>query len=74
MANAASPTNADASFSAETSAETYVIQAASLQGISIPNHQMNGVIDIFLQIQAIAQPVLDFRLPESLEPLPRFEP
>lgn len=64
-------TDANASFN---NAKNYVIQAANLQGISIPAHQINGVTDNFLQIQVIAQPVLDFHLPESLEPLPRFEP
>lgn len=71
MTNAANLTDADAS---SNNAKNYVIQTASLQGISIPAHHLNGVIDNFLQIQVIAQPVLDFHLPESLAPLPRFEP
>ena len=60
--------------SASFNAEAYVVQAASLQRISIPTHQLKGVIENFSQIQVIAQPVLNFQLPESLEPLPRFEP
>ncbi len=35
---------------------------------------MASVVENFERIQAIAQPVLDFPLPDTLEAAPRFEP
>ncbi|NET09995.1 MAG: DUF4089 domain-containing protein [Merismopedia sp. SIO2A8] len=55
-------------------AATYVHQSAQLHQLSIPPEQMPGVVDNFERIHAIAQFVLDFPLPDTLEALPRFEP
>ncbi|MEO0378025.1 MAG: DUF4089 domain-containing protein [Cyanobacteria bacterium P01_A01_bin.17] len=54
--------------------EAYVTQTAELLGLSIPPEQMERVIENFESIQAIAQPVLDFPLPDTLEAAPTFEP
>ncbi|MDJ0707484.1 MAG: DUF4089 domain-containing protein [Leptolyngbyaceae cyanobacterium MO_188.B28] len=56
------------------SAEVYVQQTAQLLNLSIPPEQMAGVVENFERIQAIAQPVLEFPLPDTLEAAPRFEP
>ena len=55
-------------------AETYVQQAAQLHQLDIPPEQMPGVVDNFERIHAIAQFVLDFPLPDTLEAAPTFEP
>ncbi|MCG8361914.1 MAG: DUF4089 domain-containing protein [Pseudanabaenales cyanobacterium] len=56
------------------SAEVYVQQTAQLLNLSIPPDQMASVVENFELIQAIAQPVLEFSLPDPLEAAPRFEP
>lgn len=56
------------------SAEVYVQQAAQLLNLPIPSDQMASVVENFERIQAIAQPVLEFSLPDHLEAAPRFEP
>ncbi|MEO0539664.1 MAG: DUF4089 domain-containing protein [Cyanobacteria bacterium P01_A01_bin.105] len=53
---------------------TYVTQTLQLLGLTVPPEQMGDVIKNFEQVQAIAQPVLDFSLPDELEAAPRFEP
>jgi hypothetical protein len=53
---------------------SYVTQTAELLGLAIPPQQMASVVKNFEQIQAIAQPVLDFPLPDTLEVAPSFEP
>ncbi|MEM8807251.1 MAG: DUF4089 domain-containing protein [Cyanobacteria bacterium P01_G01_bin.38] len=55
-------------------AETYVRQTAQLLNLTIPPEQMASVVKNFELVQAIAQPVLDFPLPDALESAPRFEP
>ncbi|ESA35595.1 hypothetical protein N836_11390 [Leptolyngbya sp. Heron Island J] len=52
----------------------YVQHTALLLGLSIPPEQMASVVENFKQVQAIAQPVLEFPLPDDLEAAPRFEP
>lgn len=54
--------------------EAYVTQSVKLLGLSIPPEQMASVIENFKGIQAIAQPVLDFPLPDTLEAAPTFDP
>lgn len=52
----------------------YVTKMAKLLGLSIPPDQVQGVVESFEQIHSIAQPVLDFPLPDTLEAAPQFEP
>ena len=52
----------------------YVEQTAKLLGLSIPPEQMPNVVENFARVQAIAQPVLEFPLPDDLEVASRFEP
>ena len=54
--------------------EAYVKHAAQLLGLSIPPEQFASVVENFERVQAIAKPVLEFPLPDSLEAAPRFEP
>ncbi|NER83711.1 MAG: DUF4089 domain-containing protein [Leptolyngbya sp. SIO1D8] len=53
---------------------TYIDQTASLLGLNIPPDIRPSVIENFERIFAIAQPVLDFELPDNLEPAFTFEP
>lgn len=55
-------------------ADIYVQQTARLLNLPIPPAQMASVVKNFELVQAIAQPVLDFSLPDALEAAPRFEP
>lgn len=55
-------------------AAVYVQSAAQLLQLSIPPEQMASVVENFERVYAIAQPVLDFPLPDTLESAPRFEP
>ncbi|MGD1949878.1 MAG: DUF4089 domain-containing protein [Leptolyngbyaceae cyanobacterium] len=52
----------------------YVEQTVKLLELSIPTDQMASVVENFARVQAIAQPVLEFPLPDDLEAAPRFEP
>jgi len=52
----------------------YVEQMALMLGLSLPAHSQVGVIAAFEQLQAVAQPVLSFPLPDDLEVAPIFEP
>ncbi len=54
--------------------EIYVAQTLHLLGLTVPPEQMANVVQNFELVQAIAQPVLDFPLPDDLEAAPRFEP
>lgn len=54
--------------------EAYVIQTIQLLGLSIPPDQLATVVENFNQVRIIAQPVLEFSLPDNLEAAPRFEP
>lgn len=60
--------------SGSVNVEAYVDQTAALLGLRIPPEIRASVIENFEQIVAIAQPVLDFEMPDSLEPAPTFEP
>ena len=53
---------------------TYVDQASALVGLSIPPSLRSGVIANFEHIQQIAQPVMEFALPETVESAATFEP
>ena len=66
----APPSNAPSSFNSEV----YVTQTAQLLGLAIPPEQMAGVVAQFDRLQTIAQPVLDFPLPDTLEAAPTFDP
>lgn len=52
----------------------YVNQTAALLDLSIPPEFFPSVVEHFERVQAIAQPVLAFDLPSSLEPGFRFYP
>ncbi|WP_236146332.1 DUF4089 domain-containing protein [Leptolyngbya iicbica] len=54
--------------------QTYVEQAAKLLGLSLPESVEPQVVENFVRVVAIAQPVLEFELPDTLESAPRFEP
>ena len=54
--------------------ETYVDQTLSLLGLKVPPELRPSVIENFERVVTIAQPVLDFELPDSLEPASTFEP
>ncbi|MEL6248370.1 MAG: DUF4089 domain-containing protein [Cyanobacteria bacterium J06648_16] len=56
------------------SSEAYVVPALQLLSLTVPAEQLDGVVKSFEQVKAIAQPVLDFTLPDALEAAPRFEP
>ena len=52
----------------------YVTQTLKLLGLSVPPAQVDSVVDHFERVYHIAQPVLEFPLPDSLDPMPKFEP
>lgn len=52
----------------------YVEQTAALLGLKIPPEIRSSVVEQFDRIVAIAQPVLDFELPDDLEPAATFRP
>lgn len=52
----------------------YVMQMAQLLGLPLTAETEPGVIANMSQLQAVAQKVLDFPLPDNLEAGPRFEP
>lgn len=54
--------------------ETYVDQTTALLGLTVPPEIRPSVVKNFERVMAIAQPVLDFELPDTLEPAPIFEP
>ncbi|MEO1095299.1 MAG: DUF4089 domain-containing protein [Cyanobacteria bacterium J06638_28] len=54
--------------------QAYVEQTAALLGLEIPPEIRSSVVEHFDRIVAIAQPVLDFELPDNLEPAATFEP
>jgi hypothetical protein len=55
-------------------AAIYVDQASALLELSIPPELRSGVIANFEHLQSIAQPVVDFVLPETVESAATFEP
>ncbi len=54
--------------------ENFVDVAAALVGLPLPPAYRPGVVENFERIQAIAQLVTEFPLPEDLEPASTFEP
>ena len=54
--------------------ETYVQQALHLLELSVPPEQLPSIVENFERVRTIAQPVLDFPLPDDLEAAPTFEP
>ncbi len=53
---------------------SYVTQTAKLLGLSLPESIEPGVVENFARLIAIAQPVLEFEVPDTVEPAPTFEP
>jgi len=64
---------ADAQMSREQ-VESYVEQMAAMIGLPIPTECKQGVVDNMVRTAAIAQLVLEFPLPDEIEPGPVFEP
>ena len=62
------------SASAPFNAEAYVQQALQLLALDVSPKQQTVVMEQFERIRAIAQPILDFPLPDDLEAAPTFEP
>ncbi|HEY9886773.1 MAG TPA: DUF4089 domain-containing protein [Candidatus Obscuribacterales bacterium] len=54
--------------------DVYVEQMCQILALNIPPEIWPSVVENFEQILAIAQPVLDFELPDDLEPAPTFDP
>ncbi len=54
--------------------EAYVQQALQLLELNIPPEQLPSIVENFERVRTIAQPVLDFPLPDNLEAAPTFEP
>jgi len=52
----------------------YVVQMLHLASFTVAPEQMANVVKNFELVKTIAQPVLDFHLPDDLESAPRFEP
>lgn len=52
----------------------YVEQMALLLNLAIAPEYQNGVVENFTKIQAIAQLVNEFSLPDNIEASPIFEP
>jgi len=53
---------------------TLVDQMAGLMELPLQPEHRPGVVDNFARIQAIAQLVMEFPLPEEIEAAPVFEP
>jgi hypothetical protein len=53
---------------------TYVDQTAYLIGLPLPAGYHEGVISNFERICAIAQPLLEFSVPDDIEAAPIFTP
>ncbi|MEM1280796.1 MAG: DUF4089 domain-containing protein [Cyanobacteria bacterium P01_H01_bin.152] len=54
--------------------QTYVEQMAQLLGLSLPESVQPSVAENVVRMMAIAQPVLEFELPDTIEPAPTFKP
>ncbi|WP_414542922.1 DUF4089 domain-containing protein [Nostoc sp. CCY0012] len=53
---------------------TYVEQMALLLDLQLTDTERDGVVENFAKIQAIAQLVNEFPLPEDIEAAPVFKP
>lgn len=53
---------------------TYVSQMAMLLALPIPEEIRPSVVQNFERLRTIAHPVLEFELPDDIEPAPHFEP
>ncbi|MGF1569823.1 MAG: DUF4089 domain-containing protein [Nodosilinea sp.] len=53
---------------------TYVEAMAAALGLALPESLKPGVIANFEHIRAVAQPVVDFSLPDSVESAATFQP
>ena len=54
--------------------KSYVAQTTKLLGLTLPESIEPGVVENFARLIAIAQPVLEFEVPDTVEPAPTFEP
>ncbi|MEW6492055.1 MAG: DUF4089 domain-containing protein [Cyanobacteriota bacterium] len=54
--------------------DQYVEQTAQLIDFTLAPEYRDGVVENFARIAAIANLVIDFPLPEDIEPAPVFEP
>jgi hypothetical protein len=66
--------NATVSELSRAEVQTYVEQTAKLLGLSLPAAVEPQVVENFVRLMAIARPVLEFELPDTIEPAPTFEP
>ena len=58
----------------QTSIEQYVTAAAAAQGLELDKEQLQRVAAAFARNADIARLILEFELPESVEPAPVFTP
>jgi uncharacterized Zn finger protein len=58
----------------QTRIEQYVTAAAAAQGLELDKEQLQRVAAAFARNADIARLVLEFELPESVEPAPVFQP
>lgn len=54
--------------------QIYVAQMSQLLRLSLPESIQPQVVENFIRVRAIAQPVLEFELPDTVEPAPTFQP
>ena len=54
--------------------EAYVDSMATILWLDIPPELRSPMIKNFERIIAIAAPLLEFELPDTIEPAPKFEP
>lgn len=54
--------------------ESFVAAAAQAQGLALDAEQLQRVAAVFARNADIARLVLEFDLPDSVEPAPVFEP
>jgi hypothetical protein len=52
--------------------ERYVAAAAQAQGLTLEAEQLRRVVTVFTRNADLAKLVLDFNLPETVEPAPVF--
>ncbi|WP_036483540.1 DUF4089 domain-containing protein [Myxosarcina sp. GI1] len=52
----------------------YVKQTAELMGLKLTPEYLSGVVDNFTRLSEVAALVMEFDLPEDIEPAPTFEP